>query len=109
MGTKNLFNLIVKHFSFLQEDYGFSFDSALYHYFKEDMVIEVQHSSGELNVWFLSAGVKESLPEKVSKIWGKEFRYPEHFSPWVLSMGDVDSRLAYDARIIKENANRLIS
>lgn len=109
MGTKNLFNLIVKHFSFLQEDYDFSFDSASHRYFNENIAIQVQHSSGELNVFFTSAGVTESLPEKMSRILEKEFSYPEHFSPWVLSMGDVDSRLAYDAKVIKESADKLLS
>lgn len=109
MGSKSLFNLIVKHFKFLQEDYDFSFDSASYRYFNENVAIQIQHSSGELNVFFTSAGVTESLPEKMSKVLKKEFRYPEHFSPWVLSMGDVDSRLAYDAKVIKESANKLFS
>jgi hypothetical protein len=34
--------------------------------------------------------------------------YPEYFSSWVLSMGDVDSRLAYDAKLMKEYATDIL-
>lgn len=108
MGTKNLFNLTIKHFDFLKEEYGFSFDSDSHHYVREDVKVEIEHISGALNVLFISKGTVESLPEKMSKILEEEFHYPEHFSPWVLSMGDVDSRLAYDAKIIKQYAPEIL-
>jgi hypothetical protein len=71
---------------------------------KRDLEVEVQHSSGELNVLLISKQRTKSLPEVMAKLLKKEFSYPKHFSSLVLSMGDVDSRLAYDSKLMKEHA-----
>jgi hypothetical protein len=42
MGAKNLKNLVVKHFDFLQGDYGFTYNASSHRYVKYDLEIEVQ-------------------------------------------------------------------
>ena len=108
MEAKNLTNLIVKHFDFLQGDYGFQYKSSSHRYVRHDIEIEVQHTSGELNVLFISEKKTKSLISRVSELLKREFNYPEHFSSLVLSMGDVDSRLAYDAKLMKEYAKDIL-
>lgn len=101
MEAKNLKNLVVQHFDFLQGDYGFKYNATSHRYVKHDRIIEIQHISGELNILFTFKEKTKSLTTVMSELLKKEFTYPEHFSSWVLSMGDVDSRLAYDAKLMK--------
>ena len=108
MEAKNLNNLIVKHFDFLQGDYGFKYKSNNHSYVRHDIELEVQHVSGELTVLFTSQKKTKSLEEIISELLNKEFTYPEHFSSLVLSMGDVDSRLAYDAKLMKQYAKDIL-
>ncbi len=108
MKVKNLNNLLVKHFDFLQRDYDFKYNASSYHYVKNDLEIEVQHMSGKLNIVIISRGERSTLIERISAFLKKEFTYPEHFSSWVLSMGDVDSRLAYDAKLLKKYAKDIL-
>jgi len=108
MEAKNLKNLVVKHFDFLQGDYGFKYNASSHRYVKYDLEVEVQHMSGELNVLFTSKEKTKSLPDVISEFLKKDFTYPEHFSSWVLSMGDVDSRLAYDAKLMKKYATDIL-
>lgn len=113
MESKNLRSLIVKHFGFLEEDYEFTYDgsscnSTSCRYTKNDLEIEIQHMNGELNVLFIKEEKTMSLPVVMTKLLKSEFTYPEHFSSWVLSMGDVDSRLAYDAKLMKEYAQEIL-
>jgi hypothetical protein len=108
MVSKNLSNLIVKHFDFLKEDYGFKYNALSHCYVKGDLEVEVEHKSGELNVWMISKKKTKSLLSVISEALKKEFTYPEYFSSMVLSMGDVDSRLAYDAKLIKEYARDIL-
>ena len=108
MGTKNLQNLTVKHFDFLQESYGFKYNASSHRYVKSELEIEVQHTSGELNVFFVSKSKIKSLAEVLSDLLNKEFTYPSPFSSLVFSMGDVDSRLAYDAKLMKEYAKDIL-
>jgi len=109
METKNLANLIVKHFDFLTQEHGFEYDISAHQYSKEKLQIEVQHVSGELNVLFKVDKKSTSFEEVMSVILKRAFTYPDHFSSWVLSMGDVDSRLAYDAKLMKEHATKLFT
>ena len=108
MGTKNLQNLTVKHFDFLQESYGFKYNALSHRYLKSELEIEVTHRSGELNVFFVSKNKTKSLVKVLSELLKKEFTYPSYFSPLVFSMGDVDSRLAYDAKLMKEYAKDIL-
>ena len=101
-GRKNLKNLTVKHFDFLQEFYGFKYNALSHRYVKSELEIEIEHTSGELNVFFCSTQRKKPLTEYLGELLKKEFIYPAHFSSLVFSMGDVDSRLAYDAKLMKE-------
>lgn len=102
MKAKNLKNLVEKHLNFLEQEHGFKHDSLELSYSKDNLKIEVQHMGGELNVLFHSQEEKKSLLGLLSELLNEEFFYPEHFSSWVISMGDVDSRLAYDAKLIKK-------
>ena len=108
METKNLKNLVIKHFSFLERDYGFSYNASSHRYVKRDLEVEVAHVSGELTVLLISKEKTKSLTAVLSELLKKEFTYPEHFSSWVLSMGDVDSRLAYDAKLMKKYATDIL-
>ena len=108
MEAKNLKNLVVKHFDFLEELYGFKYNAISHCYLKSDLEIEVRHISGELNVFFVSKSKTKSLSEVLSGLLNKEFTYPEYFSSLVLSMGDVDSRLAYDAKLMKKYATDIL-
>jgi len=112
MEAKNLRSLMIKHFGFLAENYGFRYDdtscsSASCSYVKNDLKIEVQHMNGALNLLFISKETTKSLPELMSEVLKSEFTYPAHFSSWVLSMGDVDSRLAYDAKLMQKYADEI--
>jgi uncharacterized phosphosugar-binding protein len=108
METKNIRNLTVKHFGFLQESYGFKYNELSHCYVRPELEIEVQHTSGALNVFFVSKSKMKSLAEVVSELLNKEFTYPAYFSSLVFSMGDVDSRLAYDAKLMKEYATDIL-
>lgn len=113
MKAKNLRSLLVKHFGFLGEEYGFVYDAsscnnASCRYVKNNFEVEVQHIRGELNVLLIRNQNKQSLPEVMTLLLKKEFTYPEHFSSWVISMGDVDSRLAYDAKLMKKYAKEIL-
>ncbi|CAA6820102.1 MAG: Unknown protein [uncultured Sulfurovum sp.] len=113
MEAKSLRSLMIKHFGFLEEDYGFTYESsscnhASCRYVKSTLAIEIQHMNGQLKVLFLRKEESKSLAEVMSELLKKEFLYPEHFSSWVLSMGDVDSRLAYDANLIKVYAKDIL-
>jgi hypothetical protein len=108
MEAKNFRNLMFKHFSFLEEDYGFKYHKSSHRYVKNSLEIEVEHQNGELTVLFISEKKVNSLIEVLSQLLVKEFMYPEYFSSWVLSMGDVDSRLAYDAKLMKEYATDIL-
>ncbi|CAA6812120.1 MAG: Unknown protein [uncultured Sulfurovum sp.] len=113
MEAKNLRSLMIKHFGFLEDDYGFTYDSESCNstscrYRKSNLEIEVQHMNGELNVLFIENKQMKSLPKVMTELLKNEFSYPEHFSSWVLSMGDVDSRLAYDAKLIREHGKDIL-
>ncbi len=108
MEVKNLKSLVLKHFYFLVEEYGFNYNASSYRYVKDNLEIEVEHKNGELNVLFISKKEIKSLTIVMSELLKKEFSYPKHFSTWVLSMGDVDSRLSYDAKIIKAYAEDIL-
>jgi len=108
METKNLQNLVLKHFDFLRQDYGFEHEKKSNSYKKNDFTIEVEHENGELNIIFKETKGKELFfVDIMTTLTGEEFLYPAHFSSWILSMGDVDSRLAYDAKLMKEYCNLL--
>ncbi|CAA6810813.1 MAG: Unknown protein [uncultured Sulfurovum sp.] len=108
MEAKNLKNLMVKHFDFLQRDYGFKYNASSNRYVKKELEVEVQHKGGALDVLLISQKQINLLPNVISKLLKKEFTYPEHFSSWIFSMGDVDSRLAYDAKLMKEYAKDIL-
>ena len=108
MEAKNLKNLTVKHFDFLEDIYGFTYNSSSHRYVRSDLEIEVQHMGGALDVFFVSKKKKQSLSERLGEVLKKEFIYPEHFLSWVFSMGDVDSRLAYDAKLMKEYSKEIL-
>lgn len=110
MRTKNLKSLVVKHFDFLAKEHGFVYKGDKNAYSKEVLSIEIRHEHGELKTLFIEKDNSEQMLEEVlSKIMGRDFAYPDHFSPWVLSMSDVDSRLAYDAKLIKEYCSELLA
>jgi len=110
MRTKNLKSLVVKHFDFLAKEQGFVYEGDKNVYSKKFLSIEIRHENGELRTLFIEKDNSEqALEEVLSKIMGRDFTYPDHFSPWVLSMGDVDSRLAYDAKLIKEYCSELLA
>ena len=108
MEPKSLENLFAKHFDFLTKEYGFKYDASSHRYFKKDYEIIAQHENGELNLIFIINQKTTMFIEIMSRLLGREFTYPEHFTSWVLSMGDVDSRLAYDAKLIKANAQEIL-
>ena len=109
MEARSLESLVLKHFDFLCKDYAFKYDESLNCYFKERLKIEVHHENGELNLTFVTNGKSLKFTDLMSHILQEKFMYPEYFSSWVLSMGDVDSRLAYDAKLIKEHAQELFA
>jgi len=106
--SKNLGSLIVKHFSFLTEDYDFVYSESLHRYSKPNLEFEIQHQGGELKLFFIKNKKRMTFEESMSEVRKEYFSYPAHFTNWVLSMGDVDSRLAYDAKLIKTNATKLL-
>jgi len=104
METKNLQSLVLKHFDFLKQDYAFEHDVKSNSYKKKNFTVKVEHANGELNVLFKNINGKEAFfLDILTTLVGEEFSYPDHFSSWILSMGDVDSRLAYDAKLMKEH------
>jgi len=110
MRTKNLKSLVVKHFDFLAKEHGFVFKGDKHAYSKEMLSIEIRHERGELKTLFIDKeNNEESLEDILSKIMGRDFIYPAHFSSWVLSMSDVDSRLAYDAKLINEYCSEFLA
>jgi len=102
MEAKNLKNLVTKHFGFLERDYGFSHNADSNRYVKHDLEVAVEHKSGELRVLLVSKEKTKSLLNVLGKRLKREFTYPEYFSSLIFSMGDVDSRLAYDAKLMKK-------
>ena len=109
METRTLESLILKHFDFLRKDYGFNYDKSLHCYCKDKLKIKVQHENGELNLTFIIKEKSMNFIDLMSKVLQKKFSYPDYFSSWVLSMGDVDSRLAYDAKLIKEHTQAIFA
>ena len=108
MKTKNLQNLMIKHFNFLQKDYGFKYDSLFKSYVRFELKIEVEHKNGELNLFVFVEDKKFFLIDYINEVLKKYFTYPAHFSSLVFSMGDVDSRLAYDAKLMKKYAKDIL-
>lgn len=113
MKAKNLRSVLVKHFGFLEESHGFTYDdSSSKHgscsYVKKDLRIEVQHMNAELKVLFISKQETKSLLKVMTSLLKRDFSYPEHFSSLVLSMGDVESRLAYDAKLMKKYGKEIL-
>jgi hypothetical protein len=106
--SKNLGNLIVKHFSFLVDEHEFVYNALLYQYSKPNLGFEIEHNSGELKLFFLIKKKRISFEKRVGEVKRETFIYPSHFSNWVLSMGDVDSRLAYDAKLMKAYSSELL-
>ena len=107
MKIKNLENLISTHFDFLKEEHGFVYESEPHRYVRDGLSIEIQHMSGELDVIFTLNEKSILFPELMSLLKKEAFSYPDYFSSWVLSMGDVDSRLAYDAKLMREYGSSL--
>ena len=108
MEPKTLKSLVVRHFDFLRRDYGFEYDVGRHRYFKKSNEFRVVHENAKLKL-FLTFNHKLSTLEEVMRIVTKrDFIYPQYFSSFVLSMSDVDSRLAYDAKLIQEHAHELL-
>jgi len=108
MKTKNLKNLVIKHFGFLEEEYGFSHSADANAYEKKSLTIAVEHESGELTVSLVSKNKSMPLLDFLGELLKEEVVYPEQFSSFILSMGDVDSRLAYDAKLLKQYAKEIL-
>jgi len=109
MKARSLESLVLKHFDFLRQNQGFKYDTSLKCYSKDRLKIKVQHENGKLNLMFLTDKKSINFVDLMSQIGAKKFTYPEYFLPWVLSMGDVESRLAYDAKLIKEHIRELFA
>jgi len=107
METKNLKNLVIKHFGFLEE-HGFSHAVNANTYAKQGLNVVVEHESGELRVLLVSEKKRISLLGAIGEFLEEEVDYPQQFFPLVLSMGDVDSRLAYDAKLLKQYAKDIL-
>jgi len=108
METKNLQSLVLKHFDFLKRDYAFNHDEMSNSYSKKNFMVKIEHANGELNVLFKKFNGKEAFfLDILTTLVGEEFLYPDYFSSWILSMGDVDSRLAYDAKLMKKHCSLL--
>ena len=107
METKNLTNLVIKHFGFLEE-YGFSHSVDAKGYEKQALKIVVEHESGELMVSIVSEEKRKPLLDFLGEHLNVEACYPDQFSSFILSMGDVDSRLAYDAKLLKQYAEDVL-
>jgi len=108
METKNLKNLVIKHFGFLEKDYGFSYNADANCYVNKELEIVVEHKSGELTVLVVSKKNRRPLLSALGEFLKEELSYPEPFSSFILSMGDVDSRLAYDAKLLKQYAEDIL-
>ena len=108
METKNLKNLLIKHFGFLEKDYGFSYNADTNCYVNKELELVVEHKSGELTVLLVSKKNRTPLLSVLGKFLKEELSYPEPFSSFILSMGDVDSRLAYDAKLLKQYAKDIL-
>ncbi len=107
MRVRNLESLFLKHFDFLRKDYGFEYDVLSNRYFKGNQVFQVQHERGKLKLWLSHHQKRVLMEEFMRSVDNREFTYPENFIPFIISMGDVDSRLAYDSRLIKEHINEI--
>ncbi len=107
MRVRNLENLFLKHFDFLRKDYGFEYDASLNRYFKGNQEFQVQHEHGELKLWLSYNQKRVTIEEFMSSVENRDFTYPENFIPIVISMGDVDSRLAFDSKLVKEQMNKI--
>jgi len=108
METKNLKNLVIKHFGFLEEEYGFKHSANANAYEKQGLNVVVEHESGELKVLLVSEKKRIPLLSAIGEFLEEEVDYPEQFFPLILSMGDVDSRLAYDAKLLKQYAKDIL-
>ena len=111
MQSKKIEDLVSKHFDFLREKYGFTVDSSGLNFTKEDLSIGVQHAHGALNILFTIKGRQFRLfyfPDVLTKVTGEPFSYPEHFFSVVITMGDVNSRLAYDAKMMQNHCQEVL-
>ena len=102
MRVRNLESLFLKHFDFLRKDYGFEYDALSNSYFKGNQVFQAQHEHGELKLWLSHNQKRVTIEEFMRNVKNRDFTYPEYFIPFVISMGDVDSRLAFDSKLVKE-------
>ena len=107
MQVKNLESLFLKHFDFLRKDYGFEYDASSNRYFKGNQEFQVQHENGELKLWLSDNQKRVTIEEFMSSVENRDFTYPENFTSFIISMGDVDSRLAFDSKLIKEHINKI--
>ena len=108
MEPKTLESLVVRHFDFLRRDYGFEYDVGRYQYLKKSDKVRVVHENAELKLFLTFNHKLSTLEEVMSVVKQRDFSYPHYFSSFVLTMSDVDSRLAYDAKLIQEHAHELL-
>ena len=108
MESRNLKNLVIKHFGFLEKEYGFSHAVNANAYEKQTLKVVVEHESGELRVLLVSKKKRTPLLGAIGEFLKEKVEYPEHFLPFILTMGDVDSRLAYDAKLLKQYAKDIL-
>ena len=109
MRVRNLESLFLKHFDFLRKDYGFEYDVLSNRYFKGNQVFQVQHENGELKLWLSHHQKRVLMEEFMSSVENRDFTYPENFIPFIISMGDVDSRLALDSKLVKEQMTKIFT
>ena len=107
MRVRNLENLFLKHFDFLRKDYGFEYDALSNRFFKGNQIFQVQHERGKLKLWLSHNQKRVTIEEFMCSVENRDFTYPENFIPFVISMGDVDSRLAFDSRLVKEQMTKI--
>ena len=107
MRVRNLKSLFLKHFDFLRRDYGFEYDASTNRYFKGDQEFHVQHENAELKLWLSHNQKRVTIEEFMSSVENRDFTYPENFMPIIITMGDVDSRLAFDSKLIKEQMSKI--
>ncbi len=109
MQVRNLKNLFLKHFDFLRKDYGFEYDALSNRYFKGNQVFQAQHENAELKLWLSYNQKIVTIEEFMCSVENRDFIYPENFIPFVISMGDVDSRLAFDSKLVKKYAKKIFT
>ena len=109
MQVKNLESLFLKHFDFLRKDYGFEYDALSNRYFKGNQVFQAQHEKGKLKLWLSHNQKRVTMEGFMRSVENRNFTYPENFIPFIISMGDVDSRLGYDVKLIKQHAQEIFT